>query len=108
MPEIDLKSLSQAERLLDMAAYLSRVRSASAKDLSERYGVSIATVFRDKNALYDILGIFFVNSRGQHIEVAEEWHFKYIPLLVEQRRAVIRAIEETDDETQKKLLRSIL
>ena len=102
------KSLKQIERLFDMAAYLSFKRIVSAEELAERYNVHRATVFRDKNTLYDCMGVIFENEPGQLIRVNDRWHYKFIPLYVYQRRALIKAIEMIEDAAIRDDLISIL
>lgn len=108
MTQKDLYPMKQTERLLDMAAYLSIKRTVSADELSIRYHIGRATVFRDKNCLYDYLGVIFDHEPGQCIRVSDNWHFKFVPLFRYQRWALLRAIELIDDKDIKAGLISIL
>ena len=108
LDDVDAFHIHKACRLLDMAMILSQKRKVKSSYFSKRYGIDRATVFRDRNELYDVLGVRFAESSGKYISVEDDWTFEKQPLLEIQIKAIRRAIEETDDEIQKRILKSIL
>ncbi len=103
----EARKLPSAGKIVDLANYLSIVRTSTANQLAERYDVSRATIFRYLNVLYDVLNVPFVNKSGIGIRVENGWWFGRKQLEDFQIKALNRAIEETDDDQQKEDLRSI-
>ena len=65
----EARKLPSAGKIVDLANYLSIVRTSTANQLAERYDVSRATIFRYLNVLYDVLNVPFVNKSGIGIRV---------------------------------------
>ena len=103
----EARNLPSAGKIVDLANYLSIVRTTTARQLAERYDVSRATIFRYLNILYDVLNVPFTNRNGIGIRVESGWWFGRKQLEEYQIKALNRAIAETDDEKQKDDLRSI-